>query len=49
MKISQKKLIIISQKTNGRCFYCNAWKCWDRYSKANVRIGIPDIDFKYFW
>lgn len=23
MKISQKDLIKISQKTNGRCFYCN--------------------------
>lgn len=24
MFISQKKLITISQKTNGRCFYCNS-------------------------
>ena len=24
MNISQKKLIKISQKTNGRCFYCNS-------------------------
>ena len=101
MKLSQTDLIKISQKTNGRCFYCNKpgeavdhfvpkklwnewdfnlcvgssdiienlflacqhcnsskrdkcpeeftgeqFKCWERYKRANRRIGI--FDFRQF-
>ena len=54
MRISQKKLIKVSQKTNGRCFYCNkdgehidhfiSKKKWEQWGLEEFLGSVDNIE-----